>query len=160
MKAPLARDAEQSELNGSRPRFRSIRTLLEPSDGELRRKESLKLKSLRTASIDSDPSIVELPDRCIAVSYNGFSVGSPANRGEEGEQRLQQNASGMGLGSDKGSNGAGPEITVERCESARTSADDSCDAVEVADELSLEGLAATPRGFPLDPQFDSPFSPV
>ena len=66
----------------------------------------------------------------------------------------------MGPDSGKGSNGAAPEITVERCESARTSADDSCDAVEVADELSLEAMTATPPCYPLDPQFDSPFSPV
>ena len=151
---------EQSELNGSRPRFRSIRTLLEPSEAELRRKESLKLKSLGTASNDSEPSIVVLPDRCIAVSYNGFSLGSPALRAEEGDEHSQWNASIVGPDSGKGSNGAGPEITVERCESARTSADDSCDAVEVADELSLEGRTATPPGYPLDPQFDSPFSPV
>ena len=84
---------DQIDPKNNKRNKRAIRTLLEPSESELRRKESLKMKSLRTASIESDPSIVLLPDRCLAVSYNGFSVGSVVAREQQGNKKRQNDLS-------------------------------------------------------------------
>ena len=107
----MAEIVDKIEPKPKRRSIRAIRTLLEPSESELRRKESLKLKSLRTASIESDPSIVLLPDRCLAVSYNGFSVGSAVERGQQDGKLLQDDLSITEANPDKASNCSGPRMS-------------------------------------------------
>ena len=66
------------------------------------------MKSLRTASIESDPSIVLLPDRCLAVSYNGFSVDSVVDREQQGDKHPQNDLNDSESSLDSSSNHSGP----------------------------------------------------
>lgn len=66
------------------------------------------MKSLRTASIESDPSIVLLPDRCLAVSYNGFSVDSVVEREQKGDKHSQNDLKDSESSLDNSSSHSGP----------------------------------------------------
>ena len=95
------------------------------------------MKSLRTASIESDPSIVLLPDRCLAVSYNGFSVDSVVEREQQGDKNPQNDLSDSESSLDSASNHSGTGTREQLSQLDNSSADDSCGNVLVADELTM-----------------------